>query len=87
MLATLVIPGHTETKFFDNNPNSEDKIPLIAKVVPTVPVDEAARTIADGIESRKQVIVYPFLLQLMAFAHSWVPSLVEYVVNVTGWKH
>jgi short-subunit dehydrogenase len=84
---SLALPGKVQSEYFAHNPGSEERVPRIAKLVPTLTSAEAAESIARGIERDQRTIVAPFLLRLFFAWHAVMPRVVEHLVVSSGWKH
>jgi short-subunit dehydrogenase len=84
---TLFTSGKVSSAYFENNPGSEERIPGISGLVPTITPEQAAAAIVRGIEHNKREIVVPLMLKLFYLQHNVVPRFIEWLVGVTGWKH
>ncbi len=74
---TLVVLGTVESAYWDNNPGSRENLPETNSFfLPAMSVDEAARTIAVAIESKRRVLVRPWMFRLLFLLNALMPDLV-----------
>merc|ERR1712137_177112 len=81
-----VILGETKSEYFNNNTGSIERIPRIGRLARSLTSHQAAQGVVNAIISGKDTYVWPFMLHLMMWFHSWVPSLVSFLVIRTGWR-
>ncbi|MBW4719512.1 SDR family NAD(P)-dependent oxidoreductase [Saccharothrix sp. SC076] len=62
---TEVVPGKVTSDYFVNNPGAEERVPAIARLIPTVSPHRVATEIADAVERDRAERVFPW--QLKAF--------------------
>jgi short-subunit dehydrogenase len=84
---TLFTSGKVTSSYFENNPGSEERLPGVSRLVPTIIPEQAADAIVRGIERNKREVVVPLMLKLFYLQHNVVPRFIEWLVAVTGWKH
>ena len=72
--AMLVTPGKISSTYFSNNPGSEERIPWIAKLIPTWTPEQVARAIADALEADKRELVVPGTAALFLPAAALLPA-------------
>ena len=82
----LVTPGKVSSSYFSNNPASEERIPLIAKISRTVTPEEVAHAIVCGIQRDKREVVLPFMVKVFFGLYAVAPRLIEWLIYRTGWK-
>ncbi len=82
----LVTPGKVTSDYFANNPGSEERIPMIARISKTLTPAEVAAAIVEGIEKDRRSVVLPRLIQVFFVLHALFPRTVELLVNLTGWR-
>jgi short-subunit dehydrogenase len=83
---TLIASGKVSTEYFDRNPGSEERIPKIGRLVPTLTPEQVADAIVQGVERNRREIVMPFMMKLFYLQHALCPRLVEWLTVRTGWK-
>ena len=83
---TMVIAGKVDSPYWEHNPGSEERAPKIARLIPTLKVEQAADAIVRAVESNKRQTVIPFMVGLFAAMHRFFPRPVEALVHGTGWR-
>jgi short-subunit dehydrogenase len=83
----LAMPGKVDSSYWQANDASEDRVPAISKLIPTLSEEKTARIIANGIHWNCREIVAPLLLQLFYVLYRLFPRTVSWMVQSTGWKH
>ncbi len=86
--ASLVMAGKVgDTEYFQTNTGSESRIPSIDKYYPTLSSLEVAKGIIKAIEKNKKMVIQPWLMWLTFKLQPFMPNLLQYLVNTTGWKY
>ena len=80
------VAGHTRSGYWQANPGSEERVPKIAKLVPTLTSQQAAAALVRGIEQDRRQVVVPFMLRLFYIQHLLFPWAVEWMLRVTGYR-
>lgn len=83
---TLVVAGKVSSSYFENNPGSEERVPAISRMFPTLTPEEVGTAILRAADRGPAVVVLPFLLRVVLFLHRLVPGPVEWLILETGWK-
>jgi short-subunit dehydrogenase len=81
-----VLFGKVSSPYFEHNPDSEEKIPGIARTVRTITPEEAARVIARTIRRPRRQVIYPLMLRLYAWSFAVFPWLTRWLLRTTGAK-
>ena len=81
-----VLFGRVSSPYFEHNPDSEEKIPGIAKTVRTITPEETARVIARTIRRPRRQVIYPLTLRLYAWSFAVFPWLTRWLLRTTGVK-
>lgn len=84
--ASHVMLGKVDSPYFSNNPGSEDRIPAINVLLPTMTPDEAADTLVDTVVRERKWVTVPLMARLFEWLFDVAPWLVLWLVRVTGWK-
>ncbi len=84
LLVTTVVPGKVSSSYFDNNPGVEQRIPGLARLLPTVTPERAALEILRGVERRRHLVIFPFLLRALYHIHGVAPGPVRWLAAATG---
>lgn len=82
-----VLLGETHSSYFVNNPGSAERVPTISGLVGRLTADDAAAAVIDCIVRGDEEHVAPLMLRITAGLHGWAPSLVQPLINATGWKY
>ncbi len=87
LCVTLLAPGKVSSPYFTNNPGSEERIPKIDKIFPTLSPQQVAKKIVQIIEKEKcGEIVIPLSVRLtLAFKRIFAWP-VDTLILRTGWK-
>jgi NADP-dependent 3-hydroxy acid dehydrogenase YdfG len=72
-----LVLGKVETEYFHNNPGVIEHIPAIARIIPTLAPDQAARCVLHAIERPSREQVHPVLLRLFWWCYGLTPWLVD----------
>ncbi|MEM7116050.1 MAG: SDR family NAD(P)-dependent oxidoreductase [Chloroflexota bacterium] len=83
---TKVVVGETSSNYWDNNPGAQDRMPKITKLVGTMTSEQVAETVLKAACTQRRMVVDPFMLRVVFVLNRLTPSIVEHVVNATGWK-
>lgn len=82
-----VVFGKTSSDYFVNNPGSEERLPRIATLVPTITPEACANVILSVAERPRREVHYPFMLRLFAWANHFAPAVVRTLAIRTGRRH
>ncbi len=83
---SLFMPGKVSSAYWQHNPGSEERIPGLGNLIPTLTPDQAAAALVRGIERDRRLIVQPFLLRAFLELHWLCPRLVEWMAWRTGYR-
>jgi short-subunit dehydrogenase len=81
-----IVFGKVSSPYFDHNPNTEEKMPGIARTVRTISTEECARVIARAVRRPRRHIFYPFLLRMYYWSYTVFPWLPRWLLRYTGTK-
>ncbi len=81
------VPGKTSSDYFVHNPGSEERIPLIANVIPTLTPEEAAAELVGGVLRDAREVVAPFMLRLFQLLERPFPAPTRWLLRATGLPH
>jgi short-subunit dehydrogenase len=84
---TMVTPGLVDSPYFDHNPGAHERLPKIARLIPTLTPDQVAAGIIQAVKWNQRERVMPFMLWLFYVMHAVAPRIVEWFVTITGWQH
>jgi short-subunit dehydrogenase len=84
---TLVTAGKVSSTYWQHNPGSEERVPRIARLIPTMTPDAVAARVARALERESEEIVIPSVLKLLYLVHALLPRTVQGVTTRTGWPH
>jgi NADP-dependent 3-hydroxy acid dehydrogenase YdfG len=83
---TEVVPGLVLSPYFDHNPGAFERVPKIARLMPSLTPEQVAGGIAWAVEHDRRELVMPFMLRLFFALHSLAPGRIEALLLSTGWK-
>jgi uncharacterized protein len=81
-----IIFGKVSSPYFDHNPNSEEKIPGIAKTIRTISTEECAKIIARAVRRPRRHIIHPFMLRMYYWNYMVFPWFTRWLLRYTGVK-
>ncbi len=79
-----LVLGKVSTEYFEHNPGAEERIPGIAKTIPTLTPEDCARIIARLVRRPRWQAVYPFMLRMYYWTYLVFPRAVRALLRVTG---
>lgn len=79
-----VVFGKVKTAYFDSNPGSEEHIPTVAKIIPTLSAEACADVILDVLAKPRRDVQYPPMLKAFYLAERFMPDTVRWLVAKTG---
>ncbi|WP_455205206.1 SDR family NAD(P)-dependent oxidoreductase [Kaarinaea lacus] len=83
---TLAMFGKISSEYWDHNPGSEERLPEITRMVPTITSGQAAEAIIKGIERNKTFVLKPRILRLVLWMNTMFPGNTAYIMRKTGWR-
>ena len=83
---TMVIAGKVDSPYWAHNPGSEERAPKIARLIPTLKVEQVVEAIVRAVEGNRRQVIVPFMLRLFAALYRFFPRPVEGLVHGTGWR-
>ncbi len=84
---TLVVPGLVDSSYFDHNPGALARVPgVVRRFSPTLTTEQVASALVRGVERNRRVVITPFVLRVMMFAHWLAPRPVAWLLRRTGWQ-
>lgn len=81
---TTLYPGKVRTPYFEHNVGAEDRIPSIAKIIPTLTSEQTGEWIAKMAERGPREAYTPFGVRLIAWQARWFPRLTAWLIMRTG---
>ncbi|MFL6121778.1 SDR family NAD(P)-dependent oxidoreductase [Actinophytocola sp.] len=81
---TEVVLGTVSSDYFTNNPGSEEALPKIARMVPTITPTDAARAICRGIERGRGTVIPTGQLKWVAWSSQHMPRMNHFMLWLTG---
>ncbi|MCP2335147.1 SDR family NAD(P)-dependent oxidoreductase [Actinomadura rupiterrae] len=83
---TEIVPGKVSSDYFANNPGSEERIPSISAIIPTVTPEQVARALVASVRRDRSRTALPFMMRV-TMAQAWIaPSLTHRLMSLTGAK-
>ncbi|PLX12400.1 MAG: hypothetical protein C0598_06040 [Marinilabiliales bacterium] len=82
---SMIALGKVDTTYFINNPISEDRIPKISDwLIPTLSVEAAGEIVKKVVESKKPIVIKPFILSALVLLNRFFPRLFRWVMRITS---
>lgn len=81
---STVIPGKVSSGYFRNNPGVEERAPGLARLLPTLTPEQAAKQLLRGVERGQRLIIFPAGLRWLNRLHWLAPGLVRWLAIRTG---
>ncbi|MEV4255238.1 SDR family oxidoreductase [Spirillospora sp. NPDC049652] len=83
---TEIVPGKVSSDYFANNPGSEERIPSISAVIPTVTPEQVASALVASVRRDRSRVALPLMMRV-TMAQAWLaPSLTHRLMSLTGAK-
>lgn len=79
-----VVPGKVTSEYFVNNPGAEERIPAIARLIPTVTPERVADAMVAAVERERAEIFLPWQLKAFELSGRVFPGLTSYLTWRTG---
>ncbi len=87
VISSHVVFGKVKSEYFVNNPGSEERLPLVARIIPVISPEQCASVIFKTIRSPKSEVIYPFMLKGF-YLFKWLcPWLVRMLAIRSGRRH
>jgi short-subunit dehydrogenase len=81
---TEMVLGTVSSSYFANNPDSEDKLPKVAKMVPVVTPAEVAEALCRAVERRRGTVIMPWQMKFVAISSQHWPRMNHFMLWFTG---
>lgn len=81
-----VVLGEVDSNYWQANPGAKDRLPGIARMIPTLSTEAAARYILKAIRSGRKELTAPFMLWLFRRMLWMMPTLTKAVVRATSYS-
>lgn len=81
---TELVLGTVSSNYFANNPDSEDKLPRIARMVPTVTPEQVAVAACRAVERRRGTVILPWQMKFVAVSSQHMPRMNHFMLWLTG---
>ncbi|GLZ32648.1 putative oxidoreductase YqjQ [Lentzea sp. NBRC 105346] len=79
-----VVPGKVSSQYFENNPGAEERIPAIARLIPTVTPERVAKAMVEAVERERAEMFLPWQLKGFELTGRVFPGLTAYLTWRTG---
>ena len=76
----------SDSEYFIRATDTENRIPSIGKIIPSIPSDQAASGILRAIEQEARMMFVPWQLGAFDVFNKWFPRVAEYLAWRTGAK-
>jgi short-subunit dehydrogenase len=81
---TLAMFGSVSSTFWIHNPGSEERLPKINRLIPTLTPEQVAQAVVHGIERNAREIVRPRIFRLIFLLNALFPRTTELILRM-GW--
>jgi short-subunit dehydrogenase len=81
---THMVPGKVSSDYFAHNPGSEQRIPTVARLVPTLTPEQAAQAICRAVERGRREAIVPSMLRVFFWSERLLPRLTEWLAWRSG---
>lgn len=82
---TLAMFGNVSSTFWVHNPGSEERLPRIDRLLPTLTPEQVAQALVCGIERNAREIVRPRIFRLIFLLNALFPRTTELILRL-GWQ-
>lgn len=83
--ATELVLGTVSSSYFANNPDSEDKLPLVARMmVPVITPEEVAEAMCKAIERKRGTVILPWQMKFVSTSSQHMPRMNHFMLWLTG---
>lgn len=79
-----VVPGKVSSSYFEHNPGAEERIPSIARIIPTVTPEQVAKAVCDAVEKERREVVLPWQMKAFTLQARVFPEASEWLLWRTG---
>jgi uncharacterized protein len=79
-----VVFGEVTSEYFLANPDSQQHIPRVARIIPVITPERAADVVVRTIDRPRTQVFHPWILGLMQVANRLAPGLVALLARRTG---
>ena len=83
--ATLAVFGKVSSLYWTHNPGSEERLPRVDRLLPTLTPEQTANFIVRGIEREARTIIRPVIFRLLFLLNSLFPGITAMFLRV-GWR-
>ncbi len=87
LTVTHAILGNTDSGYWSTNTDSRDRIPKIARLIPSMSSAQAAQALLNGIRRNKRHVSAPFLVRAVLWQQILFPRFVDFLNRTTGVRH
>lgn len=85
--STHVVFAKVRSRYFENNPGSEERLPMIARLVRTLDPSECAEVLARVVRRPRRQVIFPFTLRAFYWMYAVMPGVVRWLAVRTGRRH
>ena len=83
---TLFAAAKVDTPYFAQNPGSEERIPGLSQIVPTLSAAQAAAAIVRAVQRERREVIVPAMAGLFVQLYKFLPGVVDRLLIQTGWQ-
>jgi len=75
-----------ESSFWQNNPGSEERLPVAQKLIPIISTEKAAEAVVKGVAKGRRDITAPFMIRILLFLNWLTSPITKLIMHATGYK-
>ena len=79
-----IVLGEVSSSYWSANPQSRERLPLLAQLIPSLSEERAARCVIAGIRSGAPQAIYPLTIHCLVWTHWLSPSFIEWILTMTS---
>jgi short-subunit dehydrogenase len=79
-----MVPGKVTSTYFTSNPHSEERLPTITRLVPSLTPEQVADKLVRALERDRRRVVTPFMLRVVLAMRALAPPIVDWMMWRTG---
>ena len=83
--AALAVFGKVRSPYWTHNPGSEERLPLVDRMLPTLTPEQTANFIVRGIERDARNIIRPMIFRVLFLLNTLFPGTTAMLLRL-GWK-
>jgi len=83
---TLSESPKVKSEYWENNPDSSERLPGMAKLIPELEPEDVGKAVVKGVIKNKKLVVIPFMMKIVYLQHRFFPEIVQWLMTKTGYR-